>query len=242
MDKRLIDKILSEVSLDDRISDGVFRIEEDDHMEALREYLTKKGISETEAISFSNRVLEGKYPERQAYNADGILVTFPTKEYKDDAIKAGTHFEKDPTKGKSNLFTSNQPSSTPPSSNQKKEPESAKKPAEDQPKTSLPVSQASPPSSQETPSEPIQAQTTAAPQQTPQSAAPAEEPPEVKEPTDLPPLPAKSSQEKNANKQMIKTMLRGDDYMLDEMVEWFIHNAPEYLREHIEEHKKQYER
>ena len=43
---KLLDKILSEVSLDDRVSNGMFNIEENDHMEALRDYLSKKVIDE----------------------------------------------------------------------------------------------------------------------------------------------------------------------------------------------------
>ena len=78
MNNKLLEKIINDVSLDERVSDGMFNIEEDTHMEALREYLSKKGIDEEAIRSFSNRVLEGKYPERQAYNAKGILVTFPT--------------------------------------------------------------------------------------------------------------------------------------------------------------------
>ena len=104
MNKKLLEKILSEVSLDERVGDGMFNIEEDAHMEALRDYLTKKGIDEESVKSFSNKVLEGKYPERQAYNAKGILVTFPTPEYKQAAIKRGTHFEEDPMKKASNIF------------------------------------------------------------------------------------------------------------------------------------------
>ena len=101
---KYLDKILREVSLDERVSNGTFNIEENDHMEALRDYLVGKGIDEESVKSFSNKVLEGKYPERQAYNANGILVTFPTPEYKKEAIKRGTHFEEDPTKQSSNLF------------------------------------------------------------------------------------------------------------------------------------------
>ena len=76
----LVNKILNEVSLDEKVKDGMFNIENDLHMEALREYLSNKGIDEESVNTFSNRVLEGKYPERQAYNAKGILVTFPTPE------------------------------------------------------------------------------------------------------------------------------------------------------------------
>ena len=102
---KLLNKIISEVSLDERVSDGMFNIEEDAHMEALRDYLTKKGIDEESVRDFSNKVLEGKYPERQAYNAKGILVTFPTPEYKQQAIKRGTHFEEDPNRKMSNIFS-----------------------------------------------------------------------------------------------------------------------------------------
>ena len=54
---------------------------------------------------YLNKMLEGKYPERQAYNSNGILVTFPTPEYKQKAIQRGTHFEENPKKGQANVFT-----------------------------------------------------------------------------------------------------------------------------------------
>jgi hypothetical protein len=57
---------------------------------------------------FENRKLysvdEGNFPERQAYNKDGLLVTFPTPEYKQRAIKRGTHFEENPKKADVNIF------------------------------------------------------------------------------------------------------------------------------------------
>ena len=230
MNRRILDKILNEVSLDERVKDGVFNIEENDHMDALREYLSNRGLDEESIKQFSNRVLEGKYPERQAYNAKGILVTFPTPEYKADAIKAGTHFEKDPTKGASNLFQE------PVIKNPTPPPEDTDKPASppaeksSEPKTNLPVSQAAPPASDDTPAEPVQAQTTAAPQQTPMAPG---APPEAVEPTELPPAPIKSPAEKEANKNAIKTMLKGDDYMLEEVVQWLIHHAPPHLLESI---------
>jgi hypothetical protein len=211
---KMLDKILSEVALDQRVSNGMFNIEEDAHMEALRDYLTKKGIDEESVRAFSNRVLEGKYPERQAYNAKGILVTLPTPEYKKNAIKAGTHFEKDPTKGMSNLFGDAKPKPEAPSSKDKESPPE-EKPSE--PKTNLPVSQANAPEAGDTgaPAATPQPQTTAAPQQTPVST-PAAEP--VKEPTELPLPPDKSPAEKEADKNAIKTMLKGDDYMLEETI------------------------
>lgn len=236
---KLLNKIISEVSLDQRVSNGMFSVEESAHMEALRDYLTKKGIDEDAVRDFSNRVLEGKYPERQAYNAKGILVTFPTPEYKAEAIKRGTHFEENPMKKMSNIFSDpakkaeTPPAATPPVAGEpEKSPEI--------PKTGLPVSQAAPPASSDTDAtNDIQAKTTAAPQQTPVST-PAADP--VKEPNSLPEPPPKSDAEKVADKDAIKTMLKGDDYMLEEMVNWFMYNAPEYLKENIEKHRKNYER
>ena len=154
MNSNLIDKILNEISLDSRIPDGTFRIEEDSHMEVLREYFTSKGIDESLVIEYSNRVLEGKYPERQAYNAKGILVTFPTPEYKADAIKRGTHFEEDPTKQAQNIFQTSTPAAAP------KQP--TKPAAGGDTKTSLPMSQTS------TQPEPTANPSPAAPTATPQ--------------------------------------------------------------------------
>ena len=227
MNKKLLEKILSEVSLDERVGDGMFNIEEDAHMEALRDYLTKKGIDEESVKSFSNKVLEGKYPERQAYNAKGILVTFPTPEYKQAAIKRGTHFEEDPMKKASNIFS--EPTS--PAAEKKPVAEPEKK-SKTEPKTNLPVSQAAPPTDDAATTEkPVQAKTTAAPQQTPASS-PATEP-VSKDPSDLPPPPLKSPAEKEADKTAIKAMLKGDDYMLDEVVQYVILNAPPYMIDKI---------
>lgn len=229
---KLLDKIINEVALDPKVKDGMFNIEENDHMEALRDYLTKKGIDEDSVKTFSNKVLEGKYPERQAYNAKGILVTFPTPEYKKEAIARGTHFEEDPTKQASNLFGGGggtpKPSAPPPA---EKEPPKTDK-ASPEPKTNLPVSQANTPSpGGDAPTAPaVQPQTTAAPQQTPVST-PAAEP--VKEPTDLPLPPVKSPAEKEADKNAIKTMLKGDDYMLERVVEFVLCSGHPMLIEDI---------
>jgi hypothetical protein len=224
MNKKFLEKILTEVSLDHRVKDGMFNIEENDHMEALRDYLTKKGIDEEEVRRFSNKVLEGKYPERQAYNTKGILVTFPTPEYKADAIKRGTHFEEDPTKKASNIFSEPTAPSPAPDKKPAAEPEQKSK---TEPKTNLPVSQAAPPSADATATEkPVQAKTTAAPQQTPAATSAAEP---IKEPDELPLPPPKSPAEKEADKNAIKTMLKGDDYMLDEVVQYIMFNAPPYM-------------
>ena len=230
MNKKLLEKIINDVSLDERVSNGMFSIEEATHMDALREYLSKRGIDENTVKSFSNKVLEGKYPERQAFNSDGILVTFPTPEYKAEAIKRGTHFEKDPTKGQSNLFAGHSTNAPTPSDSgkDKKEPTTS---VPSQPKTNLPVSQASNvPATTDDNSQtaPVQAQTTAAPQQVPTST-PSSLP--VREPTDLPPPLPKSQPEKEADKKAIKTMLKGDDYMLEQVSEYIKFNAPHIMQE-----------
>ena len=92
----IVDNVFAEVCLDERVSDGIFRLEEEEHMNALRDYFVKRGITKEDAISVTNRMVEGRFPERQAYNKDGILVTFPTPQHKAKAIKRGTHFEKNP--------------------------------------------------------------------------------------------------------------------------------------------------
>jgi hypothetical protein len=219
---KLLDKILSEVSLDERVFNGMFNIGEDAHMEALRDYLIKKGINGESVIEFSNKVLEGKYPERQAYNAKGILVTFPTPEYKDAAIKRGTHFEENPVKKMSNIFSAPDPIT-------QRETEPAKEKSKTEPKTNLPVSQAGPP---ETPTPDAQQtdpqpKTTAAPQQTP-SPQPQADTTQLEAPPQQPP---KSPEEKEADKKAIKTIIRGDDYILDEIVTYVQWNAPHIMED-----------
>jgi len=92
----LVNKILLVICIDNRISDGIFNIEDNQHITILKEYLIGHGFSEKESINFCNRVVEGRFPERQAYNKDGILVTFPTPKHKHAAIARGTHFEENP--------------------------------------------------------------------------------------------------------------------------------------------------
>jgi len=98
-----IDKFLNKISLDERITDGIFEITNNDHLDIFQEYLEKMGATTDESIEFRNKMIEGKHPERQAYNTNGILVTFPTPEYKQRALQRGTHFEKNPKAGQSNL-------------------------------------------------------------------------------------------------------------------------------------------
>jgi hypothetical protein len=80
----------------------------EDSLEALHATLMQNGLSEEDSMGMVNDVSviseKGKHPERQAYNKNGLLVTFPTPDYKARAISKGTHFEKNPKVAQSNLF------------------------------------------------------------------------------------------------------------------------------------------
>ena len=95
----IVDRVFREVCLDERISDGIFRMEEEKHMDALRDYFVKKGITKEAAVAVTNRMVEGKYPDRQAWRVeDGILVTWPSPQHKQKAIREnpGKYTEDDP--------------------------------------------------------------------------------------------------------------------------------------------------
>jgi hypothetical protein len=63
-------------------------MDEEEHMNALRDYFIKKGITQEAAIHVTNRMVEGKYPDRQAWRVeDGILVTWPSPQHMQDAMK-----------------------------------------------------------------------------------------------------------------------------------------------------------
>jgi hypothetical protein len=198
-------KVLNDICLNDKISNGIFKIDENSHMEVLRDYFINKGVDESLVVEFSNKVLEGKYPERQAYNSKGILVTFPTPEYKQRAISKGSHFEKDPTKQHPNIFSPSQPTTS-------VVPDGEKKETDDQPPkfsepSELPASGATVASNANNSSA---ASTTSV---APDSA------------TDIttigPSIPIsvrtnKSPQEKEAEKSMIKKIIASDDNVLEE--------------------------
>lgn len=97
---QIIDHILSSVCLDERVKDGIFQMEEEQHMNALRDHLVQRGgLTLEDAISVTNRMLEGKYPERQAYRKeDGILVTWPSPKHKQKAMfeNPGKYVEENP--------------------------------------------------------------------------------------------------------------------------------------------------
>lgn len=100
----IVDRVFAEVCLDERITDGVFRMDEEEHMNALRDYFIKKGITKEAAIHVTNRMIEGKYPDRQAWRTeDGILVTWPSPKHKAKAMAENPkkYTEKDPAPGTS---------------------------------------------------------------------------------------------------------------------------------------------
>jgi hypothetical protein len=131
MNVNFVDDILNKICIDERIIDGIFSLDNDFHLDILEEYLVKGGISTNNATIVRNKVVEGKYPERQAYNKDGLLVTFPTPEYKQKAIARGTHFEENPKKGQTNVFQAEPATQADPSAPQ------AAPPAPEQPQQNI---------------------------------------------------------------------------------------------------------
>lgn len=88
MASRIIDRVFNEVCLDPRVSDGIFQMEEEQHMNALRDYFVKKGITQEAAVEVTNRMVEGRFPDRQAYRTeDGILVTWPSANHRAKAMR-----------------------------------------------------------------------------------------------------------------------------------------------------------
>jgi hypothetical protein len=150
--KDFIDQLFRNISCDSRLHEGIFNESNDLHMEAFREHASKLGIDETTIIEMSNAISEGKYPERQAYNVNGLLVTFPTPEYKAAAIAKGTHFETNPKTASSNLF---QPPTSPTSTDTSNPTSPSPAPQEPTPASAQsPAPQATPETSTEQPSTP----------------------------------------------------------------------------------------
>ena len=98
--------VLNDVCCDNRIKDGVIDLKNESHVFVLQEYLENAGFDINTIVDKTAKLFEaGRFPERQAYNKDGILVTFPNKEYRDRAVNKGTHFAENPKKSQSNIFT-----------------------------------------------------------------------------------------------------------------------------------------
>ena len=174
----ILSELIEQICLDSRIKDGIFSLDNNDHLNILQEYLqTELNINEQQAQELRNAVLEGKYPDRQAYNANGLLVTFPTPEYKQRAISRGTHFEENPKKAAgANVF---------------------------EPQPEQPAQQPSSPEPQQTP--PTSSTTT----------TPTEPKPETPAEKDKNEPDLRTSQEKQADAQVIQKILT-TEYTLDE--------------------------
>lgn len=102
---KFIEDVILETSLDSRIEEGIFDIYNLDHLDIMGEHMKSRGIDEPIIQEIIEKVIqsEGKYPERQAYNREGWLVTFPSQQYRDAAVKRGTHSISDPTHGKGGM-------------------------------------------------------------------------------------------------------------------------------------------
>jgi hypothetical protein len=102
--QKIIEDIITESALDSRIPDGIVNLHNSEHIAVIAERMHDSKINEEIINEFVETFMEeGKYPERQAYNKDGWLVTFPSGEYKQRAIKKGTHYGSDPTHGKGGM-------------------------------------------------------------------------------------------------------------------------------------------
>ena len=103
--KQIFLEALEKANTDNSIESGIFDISKQEHIEILRGHLLESNIDSKTVNQYLNKMLEGRYPDRQAYNSNGILVTFPTPEYKQKAIERGSHFEQNPKKGQANVFS-----------------------------------------------------------------------------------------------------------------------------------------
>lgn len=101
---KFIFSIITEASLDSRIPNGVVNLKNTEHIQVVAEAMYDACEDENIVNEFvESFVGEGKHPDRQAYNKDGWLVTFPSAQYKQAAIKKGTHYPSDPTHGKGGM-------------------------------------------------------------------------------------------------------------------------------------------
>lgn len=99
-----INSVITEASLDERIENGIVDLKNMEHLKVVAETLYDKGADEELVNEIVETFMEeGKYPDRQAFNKEGWLVTFPSKEYRDAAVKKGTHAISDPTHGKGGM-------------------------------------------------------------------------------------------------------------------------------------------
>jgi hypothetical protein len=100
-----IQNILFEVCLDKRIENSTIDISNPIHIEIIADHLYERKMGAQIVMEVVNGLVlrDGKFPDRQAYNKDGWLVTFPSADYKNAAIQKGTHYSSDPTHGKGGM-------------------------------------------------------------------------------------------------------------------------------------------
>ena len=256
---QIIDTFLSEACINERISDGIFNVENPEHMDVLREVFVKYGLTKEDAITLHNKMLEGKYPERQAYNKNGILVTFPTPEYKQRAIKRGTHTEQNPLKQQGAPIFKGDTETSP-------SPDNAAPPAEPPPQggeqpSSLPSSGVQPTGGAEPPTSTLpKAPAGGEPQTVPQGDKQVNIEPSKDQSKDkveappMPPEPPKTPRTKAAEKAVVKQIFSTDDtalsstptldedkeilrYQLNELYKkadfWGLNEAAKFLKEYI---------
>lgn len=99
----IVNDAILDVCTNPLVENGTFDPNNNEHMFLLMETLDGNLEEEHIAKAVSALKCEGKYPDRQAYNKEGWLVTFPSKEYRDAAIKRNTHSLSDPTHGKGGM-------------------------------------------------------------------------------------------------------------------------------------------
>lgn len=103
MKNKLIEEIILDVCLHENVKDGIVNFSIQEHVDALISVLKKRTSNIDLIKEITNKLNEGKYPDRQAYNREGFLVTFPNPEYKKKALSTGEYSNQDPTHGKGGM-------------------------------------------------------------------------------------------------------------------------------------------
>ena len=66
--KQIFLEALEKSSTDNSIENGIFDISKQEHIEILRGHLLESNIDSKTVNQYLNKMLEGRYPDRQAYN------------------------------------------------------------------------------------------------------------------------------------------------------------------------------
>lgn len=103
MKNKLLEDIISDVCIHENVKDGIVDFSIQEHIDALISVLKTRTNDINLIREITNKINEGKYPDRQAYNREGFLVTFPNPEYKKKALSTGEYSNQDPTHGKGGM-------------------------------------------------------------------------------------------------------------------------------------------